>query len=151
MKIFFSKRVLLVVVAFVVTLVVQSTTAAPAAIPNPVLILIGQEPIEISGKTFMRYYFDVANRDEYPAEMFAAAPDLPPCGSNKQASRTWLDIYDQSGKRLYGFCALAKPGDLTRIWFSMEFDQVPPSWVYIELNDRKTNTKYKSNLAETTL
>jgi len=27
---------------------------------------------------------------------------------------------------------------------------VPPSWVYIELNDRQTNTKYKSNLAETT-
>ncbi|MDQ1557256.1 MAG: hypothetical protein QOD32_316, partial [Pyrinomonadaceae bacterium] len=25
-----------------------------------------------------------------------------------------------------------------------------PSWVYIELTDRKTNTKYKSSLAETT-
>jgi hypothetical protein len=28
---------------------------------------------------------------------------------------------------------------------------VPPSWVYIEMKDRKTNTKYKSNLAETTM
>ena len=26
---------------------------------------------------------------------------------------------------------------------------IPPSWVYIELNDRQTNTKYKSNLADT--
>jgi len=26
---------------------------------------------------------------------------------------------------------------------------VPPSYVYIEMNDRQTNTKYKSNLADT--
>ena len=32
----------------------------------------------------------------------------------------------------------------------MDQESLPPSWVYIELNDRKTNTKYKSNLAETT-
>ena len=26
---------------------------------------------------------------------------------------------------------------------------VPPSYIYIEMNDRQTNTKYKSNLADT--
>jgi hypothetical protein len=62
-----------------------------------------------------------------------------------------VDIYDQSGKRLNGFCALGKPADLNEIWFAIEPGVVPPSWVYIEMTDRKTNTKYKSNLAETTL
>ncbi|PYS98373.1 MAG: hypothetical protein DMF65_10385 [Acidobacteria bacterium] len=82
--------------------------------------------------------------------MFAASPNLPPCGNNTKASRTWVDIYDQRGKRLYGFCALGKPSDLNHLWFALESGVVPPSWVYIEMTDRTTNTKYKSNLAETT-
>ena len=151
MKTFFSRKLLLVVVSLSITLVVQSTAAAPVALPNPVLIFLGQEHYQNAGKQFIRYSFDVFNKDEYPAEMFAAAPELPPCGKNTKASRTWVDIYDQSGKRLYGFCALGKPGDLSHIWFALEENELPPSWIYIELNDRKTNTKYKSNLAETTL
>jgi hypothetical protein len=151
MKIFFRRSLLLVVVALAVTLTAHTKAAAPAAIPNPTLIFLGQEHYEIDGKQFIRYSFEVFNKEEYPAEMFGAAPDLPPCGSNTKASRTWLDIYEQNGKRLYGFCALSKPGDLTRIWFALDENELPPSWVYIELNDRRTNTKYKSNLAETTL
>jgi len=61
-----------------------------------------------------------------------------------------VDIYNQNGKRLNGFCALGKPADLSKIWFAMDLETLPPSWVYIELTDRQTNTKYKSNLAETT-
>ena len=82
--------------------------------------------------------------------MYAASPNLPPCGRNANASRTWIDFFDQSGKRLYGFCALAKPADLNGIYFAIEDSVVPPSWVYIEMTDRQTNTRYKSNLAETT-
>ena len=104
----------------------------------------------MSGKQYIRYKFDVFNKADYPAAMFAAAPALPPCGNNTKASRTWVDIYDQSGKRLYGFCALGKPDDLSGIWFALEEGVVPPSWVYIEMTDRQTNTKYKSNLADTT-
>jgi hypothetical protein len=90
------------------------------------------------------------NKDQYPAAMFAPAPSLPPCGKNNNSSRTWVDIYDQNGKRLYGFCALGKPADLGSIWFALEDGVIPPSWIYIEMTDRQTNTKYKSNLAETT-
>ena len=150
MKIFFSRKLSLVLIAVAVVFTVQ-TKAAAADPPNPVLAFIGQEHIQAGGKKMVRYYFDVANKDEYPAEMFAAAPTLPPCGKNAKASRTSVDIYDQNGKRLNGFCALAKPGDLTRLYFEMAEDEVPPSWVYVEFTDRKTNTKYKSNLAETTM
>jgi hypothetical protein len=128
--------------------------AAPKATsyvtPNPVLFLTGQESYEAGGKRFTRYMYAVLNSSEYPATMFAAAPDLPPCGKNTKSSRTWVDIYDSAGKRLYGFCALAKPDDLNNLWFALEEGVVPPSWIYIELNDRASNTKYKSNLAETT-
>ena len=150
MKIFFSRKLLLVVAFFIaVSFTVRSTESA--TIPNPVLEFLGQEEIQTGGKSYVRYYFDVFNKDEFPDELFTAAPSLPPCGQNTKASRTWVDIYDQSGKRLNGFCALGKRADLTRIWFALGQDELPPSWVYVELTDRKTNTKYKSNLAETTL
>ena len=127
------------------------TASAPRALPNPILYLKLIESFQNGGKSYIRYRYGVMNSAEYPAEMFAAAPNLPPCGKNANSSRTWVDIYDQAGKRLYGFCALTKPDDLNSIWFALEETAVPPSYVYVELTDRATNTKYKSNLAETTL
>ncbi len=119
--------------------------------PNPILYLISVEPYTTGGGNFLRYKYDVLNKEDYPAEMFAAAPALPPCGANTNSSRTWVDFFDSRGKRLYGFCALGKPADLNGIWFSMKDGEIPPSFVYIELNDRQTNTKYKSNLADTSM
>jgi hypothetical protein len=120
-------------------------------IPHPVLIFIGQEPYTVSGNNFIRYRYNVVNLVDYPNNMFAAAPALPPCGSNTNSSRSWVDIFDQRGKRLYGFCNFRNHDDLDQIWFAMPEGDLPPSWIYIEINDRQTNTKYKSNLAETTL
>jgi hypothetical protein len=120
-------------------------------LPNPVLVLSGTEIYQTGGKSFVRYNYMVFNSSQYPDTLFAASPNLPPCGKNTKASRTWVDIYDQRGTRLYGFCALGKADDLNRLWFALEDGVVPPSWIYIELNDRTTNTKYKSNLAETSL
>ena len=127
----------------------RSRSSQQRPLPNPILYLTSVEPHKTGGKQFIRYKYDVFNKSAYPADFFAASPNLPPCGKNTKAARTWVDIYDQSGKRLNGFCALSKPADLSSIWFAIEAGTVPPSWVYIELNDRLTNTKYKSNLAET--
>lgn len=132
----------------------QATVMVPTratVLPNPVLYLTGAEVFSTGGKNWIRYKYDVLNKDSYPLELFTASPALPPCGKNTKSSRTWVDFFDQSGKRLYGFCALSKPADLGSIWFAMEDGEVPPSWVYIEMTDRQTNTKYKSNLAETVL
>ena len=125
-------------------------STAANALPNPVAVFMGQELYEANGKQWTRYRYAIMNAAEYPNEMFAAAPALPPCGANANSSRTWVDIYDSGGKRLYGFCALGSRDGLGQLWFAMETGVVPPSWVYIELNDRQTNTKYKSNLVETT-
>jgi hypothetical protein len=129
---------------------VASTPSNNNPPPKPILYLLRTEPYSANGKNWIRYRYDVANKAEYPADMFAAAPALPPCGSNTNASRTWVDFFDSTGKRLYGFCALSKPADLGLLWFAFEEGVIPPSYVYIELNDRQTNTKYKSNLADTT-
>src|SRR5687768_2809993 len=142
----FARKSLLRAVVLAAVLITQSSSAAPP-LPNPILFITSQEFVTISGKQFVRYNYDVFNKDAYPAEMFAAAPELPACGTNTKSSRTWVDFYDQRGKKLNGFCALGKPSDLGKIWVSFEVDAIPPSWIYIEMTDRRTNTKYKSNLA----
>jgi hypothetical protein len=147
-----TKTITMLLASMMLAMMVSASTSQPAPIlPNPVLYLTGQEFYTAGGKNFVRYKYDVLNKADYPAELFAAAPALPPCGLNTKSSRTWVDFFDQRGKRLYGFCALSKPEDLGNIWFAMEDGVVPPSYVYIEMTDRQTNTKYKSNLADTTL
>jgi hypothetical protein len=146
---FLLRASLILVCLTVALLTVPRATTAPA-LPNPVLYFKVSEPFNSGGKSMIRYNYDVFNKDAYPADFFAASPALPPCGKNTKAARTWVDFYDQNGKRLNGFCALGKPADLNGIWFALEENVVPPSWIYIEMTDRQTNTKYKSNLADTT-
>lgn len=150
MKIFAKRRAVLAVATLILVFATRGSATAPV-LPNPILYFLGAEFVEIQGKQITRYRFDVLNKEQFPDDMFAASPALPPCGGNTKAARTWVDLYDQSGKRLNGFCALGKSADLNGIWFALDTGVVPPSWIYIEMNDRKTNTKYKSNLADTTL
>ena len=150
MNILSSKNITVAVVTLIFVFATHGSAAAPV-LPNPILYFLGAEYVQINGKQITRYRFDVLNKNEYPDDMFAPSPALPPCGANTKAARTWVDIYDQSGKRLNGFCALGKSADLNGIWFGLDTDIIPPSYIYIELNDRKTNTKYKSNLSDTTL
>ena len=130
----------------------QTPFPTPPTSPSPVpkLYLTHQEYYTANGRNFVRYVYDVLNRMDYPAALWAPAPGLPPCGNNTNSARTWVDFFKQDGTRIYGFCALSKPQDLTGIWFALEEGVIPPSWIYIEINDRQTNTKYKSNIADTT-
>lgn len=151
----FTKTITMFLASLMLTMmaggITSQATPTPPPLPNPVLYLTSNEYFSTGGKDFIRYRYDVLNKEQYPAELFAAAPGLPPCGTNTNSSRTWVDILDSRGKRLYGFCAFGSPQDLGKIWFALEEDVIPPSYIYIELNDRQTNTKYKSNLADTTL
>jgi hypothetical protein len=127
--------------------------ASPAeAQPNPILYLTTQEYYTTSAGSFVRYRYDVLNKDQYPAAMFVPAPSLPPCGRNANSSRTWVDFFNaRTNQRLYGFCALGNPSQLGSIWFALPEGTIPPSYVYIELIDRQTNTRYRSNNADTSM
>ena len=144
-----TKVTLLVVPCLLVIMTSQKGFTQSAPLPNPVLVFSEAEPVTTGGKNLFRYKFMVDNFSAYPNAMFAAAPSLPPCGANTNSSRTWVDLYDSRGKRLNGFCALGKPGDMNGIWFALPETEIPPSYIYIEMTDRQTGTKYKSNLADT--
>ena len=113
---------------------------------TPKLIFKGAESYTANGKQWIRYKLAIANKAIFPAELFTPAPDLPPCGLNTNASRTWVDIFDTAtNQRLYGFCSLSSPQDLDSLWFAVERGTSPPRQVYVVLTDRRTNTTYRSN------
>jgi hypothetical protein len=113
---------------------------------KPILILKGKEDYEVSGITFTRFILEISNYNKFPDELFSPAPDLPPCGNNPNASRTWVDIYDgTNNQHIYGFCALNHAEDLTGIWFSIQKGQPIPDTVYVKMIDRRTGNTYQSN------
>lgn len=132
--------------AVAVVLIALSPAAASAAAPKPVINFTSSERFWAGGKEWIRHRLEVTNRAEFPDEMFAAAPNLPPCGLNKASSRTWIEIYADEA-RVYGFCALHHASDLGKLWFATEVGKPVPATAHIEINDRQTNTRLTSNRA----
>src|SRR5262245_25810046 len=117
----------LFIAAMCATAAAQATQADAPRLPNPMIIFTGAEYLQEKGMPpTTRYNYAVFNFDSFPNTMFAAAPALPPCGANNRAARTWVDIFDQRGKRLSGFCALGSNRDLNRLWFALPSEEVPP-------------------------
>ncbi len=120
-------------------------------LPAPELVVTGTEDYSVGGREYTRYLLSVTNYSAFPDELFEAAPDLPPCGLNPNASRTWVQIYAENGTRLYGFCALSSAEGLNSLWFALPRREIPPDFVYITLTDRRCEITYTSNLARVSM
>jgi hypothetical protein len=94
--------------------------------------------------TFIRYWFEVYNRASYDNALFVASPNLPPCGLNTSASRTWLNIFRTAGPRIYGYCALSNNTQLAKLWFAIPKNDPQPKSFYITMTDRKCKREVKS-------
>ncbi|MGB3943751.1 MAG: hypothetical protein WBK88_03035, partial [Methanothrix sp.] len=117
----------------------------PEALPVPKLELVGTEEYEVGEEIFTRYRLSVANWESYPPELFEPSPDLPPCGLNAESSRTWIDIFNQDGVRIYGFCALAASEELADLWFAVKLGESPPDLIYVVMTDRCCDISASSN------
>ena len=116
------------------------------AFPAPVLAFTGTEDYTVQGTPFTRYKLSITNRSAYPDSLFRPSPDLPPCGQNANASRTWVDIYnDDTNQRIYGFCGFSSADSLDNIWFALPRGDAPPKNVYVVLKDRRCAASYTSN------
>ena len=119
--------------------------------PVPQLATRGVENYTGSdGNPYTRYELTVTNWAGFGAYLFQPAPDLAPCGLNTNASRAWVDIFTGvTSSRIYGFCALSAPKDLTTIWFAMPRGTTRvmplPANVYISITDRRTGQVVTSN------
>ncbi|WP_452223652.1 hypothetical protein [Lacinutrix chionoecetis] len=116
-----------------------------SVIPNPILGFTKKETITVRQLKFLKIHLSVQNWDAYTDAFFKASPQLPPCGKNKNASRTWLEIYDDKGKRLYGYCAINTNKRLQDFSFAVPLSKPIPNTCHIVLWDRITNKRYTSN------
>jgi hypothetical protein len=126
---------------------VTARSVEAQALPAPQVVFGGTEDYETGGKQWTKYKLALLNRSAYVNELFAPAPDLPPCGDNQNSARTWVDIYNRQGrKRIYEFCALQAAKELGYLWFAIEKGTPPPESIYITITDRRTNTRATSNV-----
>ena len=154
MRTMLSQRRAVLLLALVALTVLGSASirhAAAQALPTPQLKFNGTEDYEANGKQWTKYNLPLLNRSAYASELFAPAPDLPPCGLNRNSARTWVDIYDRRTRsRIYGFCALTGPKDLGYLWFAVEKGTPPPASVYVVITDRRNKIRVTSNVVEIT-
>ncbi|WP_425230524.1 hypothetical protein [Sphingomonas sp.] len=122
--------------------------AVTLALPNPVLVHVGQEQYQANGKSWVRQTYRITNRDMYPAAFWTAAPTLPACGGNASASRAWVDIFTASGQRLYGYCAATSAAEFNLFGFQIEQGRPLPAQVYVVITDRQTGRRWQSNLSD---
>lgn len=126
-----------------------AVTADGCGLPLEVPRITVKPPVErsVHGSAFVRYEIAVANWRDFPDELFRAAPDLPPCGLNTSSSRTWIQIHDAKGRRIYGFCALRGASGLRGIWFSVPRGEQAPEGITVEVWDRLCDRRVRSNVA----
>lgn len=118
-------------------------------VPNLKLLSVNEKSETVNGKTVNLFTFGIVNWKSFPDELFAAAPDLPACGANKTASRTWLTIYDfQTGAAFNSNCGFVKSENLKTFAFNIDGANLPDC-VYVTLTDRESEKIYKSNPVKT--
>lgn len=119
-----------------------------ADLAKPEISYLSSEPYTTdNGDKGTRYWFSIDNWADYPSSLFTGAPDLPPCGLNTNASRTWVSIYDQDNKYLYGYCSLGKPEHLGKLWYAILAGETAPVQIYVVIEDRRCQkTSQSGNL-----
>jgi hypothetical protein len=114
-------------------------------LPAPLVEITGQEDV-VGPPAYRKYFFRISNALAYPDEIFALAPDLPPCGMIATASRTWVDVYtttDGQNRFVQNYCELSGHSDLEGLSFVAQLTDLPEA-VFVELNDRREAKVYRS-------
>ena len=124
--------------------VVASIDITAQDLPKPKFGFVRVSEHVSEGVAYRMYAVEVANRGKFDNDLFVPSPALPPCGRNPNASRTWVDIFDGEGKRLYGWCALNAAGVLASLKFAIPAAQPQPEKLYIQFNDRLTRQTRRS-------
>lgn len=124
---------------------IKTTAREVMGRPSPKIVLDSVAKTEIREESYTQYRLSVTNWEQYPKKLFEAAPGLPRCGLNWNASRTWVNIYDERRRALNGFCAFSTPESLSRLWFAIPPGKELPTEIYVEIKDRRDGILYRSD------
>jgi len=136
------------VLAAVFLIAVSAAVVAGQGLPKPRLGLIRTDDVTDKGRRLRIYTIEITNRTEFSDELFAASADLPPCGTNTNSARTWINVYVDNGRRVYGWCAIHSIAELSSLKFNIPADDPQPAKIYVDFVDRREGKIVKSNKIE---
>lgn len=119
--------------------------ASAQDMPKPKLRFVSVTDTVNNGYKLKLYEIEVINREDFDNELFMPSPALPPCGKNTKASRTWVNIYNEKGARIYGYCAMNANSELASIKFMVEAGKPQPKKIFVDLVDRFEERIVRSN------
>ncbi len=119
-------------------------------LPDPEIAITDIYDSNSAGQFYTTYELEIINRNIYPPEMFVPSPELPPCGANPNASRTWASIYEKFVGNIYTYCAKYSPEDLDTLGVTVNKQNVQPNLLYVKLQDRKCGIEYTSGAVSAT-
>jgi len=118
--------------------------AAGQDLPKPKLGFVRVEEFVNNGQPMRMYEIEIVNRVEFANELFTASPDLPPCGKNANASRTWINIYINNNSRIYGHCGISSNEELSSLKFNVPAD-TKITRIAVDFVDRREGKIVRSN------
>ena len=129
-------------------LVISLTAATAIAqdLPKPQLRLVAVTDHVNNGHEVKIYEIEVVNRDEFDNDLFIDAPVLPPCGENANASRTWMNVYRENKRRVYGWCVIPSSAALASLKFMIPAADPQPKKISIDMVDRAEGKVARSNI-----
>jgi hypothetical protein len=114
-------------------------------LPAPSVAYAGMEQLAGPGWTCERFLVPVTNRDQYPAELFAATSAYGACGLTTSPARAWTDVWDATtGAHLYGMCGAGSPDALGLLWFATCNGAPRPNAIYVTITDRACGMTWTS-------
>jgi len=132
-------------IAAIFLLTVSAVVTVGQEMPKPELRFVRVEDHTTNGNRVRTYTIEITNSSEFSDELFAASPDLPPCGKNENSSRTWINIYGNGGKRIYGWCGIHSNSELSLLKFNVFADATPPTEFFVDFVDRRKGKIVESN------
>jgi hypothetical protein len=131
--------------AAIFLLAVSAAVVVGQEMPKPDLRFVRVEDDTVNGRPIRRFTIEITNSSEFSDELFAASPDLPPCGKNGNSSRTWINIYGDGGKRIYGWCGISSNAELSLLKFNVFADTTQPTKFFVDFVDRRKGKIVESN------
>ena len=124
----------------------QRICRKPCSWPELRLEMDSTEDVNTDDSPIRRYRLKITNWRMLPDYLFEVALDLPPCGANMDASRSWVSIYNSTtGDMLNLFCDFRSTESLMDLWFVFPVSEEPPRIVQIKIDDRRTGNVYCSS------
>ncbi len=112
--------------------------------PKLKMFIDKRSTLDIGGTLWYNHGITITNLDVVPDELFVPAPDLAACGTNTNASRTYVTFYDEDDNPLGSYCMVLDKEEINNLGFRIRQSDPLPKAVKMVLDDRRCQTTHES-------